>query len=777
MVFGTKGIWLWIGVLGWSMSLAQSKPCDCQLKGVIKDQDTRLPIPGAVIWIKELKQASVADARGAYSFEKLCQGQYTLVCRILGYKERTLRLSISHAQQQDLSLSDDDIHLQDVTVRAQRVEQFSQPTAVLSDEDLDQTRGQTLGEALKTITGVMTLQTGGSIVKPVIHGMHSNRVLILNNGVRQEGQQWGAEHAPEIDPFTAQRISVVKGAAGVRYGSDAIGGVILTEPEALPDSVGVSGEVNLVGFSNGRQGVVSTTVQGGNAKWQGFGWRVQGTLKRGGDLQTPTYYMLNTGVAEQNFSLSTGIRRRRWGTEWYMSQFSTRIGIFAGAHIGSTTDLRAAIERGTPDAAYAPAQFSYQINRPYQNVAHNLLKSKTYWRPSPAERWSLTLSRQYNYRAEYDITRRNQGASQRFQLITWVGDLLWEHKPTKFGISGMIGGTLSYQQNITTGQLRQPTTKTVFIPNYQQWSGGVFVIERFVKKHWDAEMGLRYDWRQLQRFEKTVALVSDPRVDETQASFRNLSATFGASVRITSALAMKWQAASAWRPPSINELYADGVHHGAAAFELGNPEMRSETAYNLSWTTEYHTKRLALELNLYHNFIRNFIYLQPQDSLRLTVRGAFPLYRYQQVNAVFRGFDASATWLMGKGVSFTTKYAFLSVRDVLNDAYLVWIPANRLDNTLKYSFASGKSFVSLGYLWVAKQRKVEPNSDFASPPPAYTLWSMQAGGQVKLGGRVVEVGFGITNLLNVKYREYLNRFRYFTDDPGRNVSLRLKYVF
>lgn len=116
----------------------------------------------------------------------------------------------------------------------------------LSPEELSKTRGRTLGESMKELTGVTTLTTGNSISKPVIHGMHSDRILILNNGIRQEGQQWGSEHAPEIDPFIANKLSVVKGAQSVRYGANAIGGVVLVEPANLPDSSGVNGKLMLL---------------------------------------------------------------------------------------------------------------------------------------------------------------------------------------------------------------------------------------------------------------------------------------------------------------------------------------------------------------------------------------------------------------------------------------------------------------------------------------------------------------------------------------------------
>jgi hypothetical protein len=125
-------------------------------------------------------------------------------------------------------------------------------SATLTSKDLEQTRGRTLAEALTNIAGVSTLQTGATIAKPVIQGLHSTRILILNNGIRQEGQQWGMEHAPEIDPFVASRITVIKGAEGVRYGPEAIGGVVLVEPAALSKIPDITGELYLTVATNGR---------------------------------------------------------------------------------------------------------------------------------------------------------------------------------------------------------------------------------------------------------------------------------------------------------------------------------------------------------------------------------------------------------------------------------------------------------------------------------------------------------------------------------------------
>jgi hypothetical protein len=159
-----------------------------------------------------------------------------------------------------------------------------------------------LTDYLKKMAGVSSIQTGPSIMKPVIHGMHSQRVVIMNAGIRQEGQQWGSEHAPEIDPFIADRLTVVKGASSIRYGSDAVGGVILVEPRKLPHEPGLQAELNLVGMSNGRQGIASGLVEQHLGKFFDVCWRLQGTVKHAGNLSTPDLILENTAFREYNWS-------------------------------------------------------------------------------------------------------------------------------------------------------------------------------------------------------------------------------------------------------------------------------------------------------------------------------------------------------------------------------------------------------------------------------------------------------------------------------------------
>ena len=760
----------WFGVLG------QNIPCNCTLKGIVHEKGIHQAVAGAVVYLKGTNISTFADANGKYFFKNLCQGKYILICQAVGFQKVEVIINLTQEHDEDFSLEDKDEHLQEVIVTGKKEEIITQTKNALEGQALEQTRGQSLGESLKAITGVTSLQTGSSISKPVIHGLHSNRVLILNNGIRQEGQQWGSEHAPEIDPFVATKLTVIKGAAGVRYGSDAIGGVIMVEPAPLPDSANIQGEVNTVGFSNGRQGVFSGILQGGISALKGFAWRMQGTYKRGGDIKTANYFMANTGIQERNFSLSVGYKKPHFGTELFFSNFDTQLGIFLGSHIGNLTDLKTALENPRPNEAYTPTETSYDINRPNQDLSHNLLKIKTFAITENVGKWTVTLSRQYDWRLEYDVPRGNKSLNTlNFKLTTYTGEILLDHKPIFKKINGSIGLTGMYQENLSSAfELRKPLINTVLIPNYQVFTGGVFMIERYAKNAWEIETGLRYDFRNAQAF----GLNSSGQFFDNSFNFNNLSATVGANYTPNEALNFKLNLDNAWRSPNMNELFSDGIHHGAAAYEKGNINLKPEIAHNLSLTTSYQKEKIAFELTTYLNYINDFIYLKPRSENGvlqnvLTVRGAFPAFDYTQIDARFAGIDLSINYLITSQLSLAEKYSIVRAKDLKNNFFIVNIPSDRLESTLKYSFKKYESYISVGNQIVAQQTRVESNSDFQAPPLAYTLWRIDAGIKIKKLG----LGLTVNNALNTSYREYLNRFRYFTDDMGRNISLRVKYNF
>jgi iron complex outermembrane receptor protein len=221
------------------------------------------------------------------------------------------------------------------------------------------------------------------------------------------------------------------------------------------------------------------------------------------------------------------------------------------------------------------------------------------------------------------------------------------------------------------------------------------------------------------------------------------------------------------------------VHHGAASFEIGDPNLKGETAYNFSLNTVFSPKNLQIEIGLFHNYIQDFIYLRPlvergKAIYFSTVRGAFPGFAFEEINAIFQGIDAQANYQISSNWSFQQKTSIVHAFDTKhNYHYLVNIPANRFDYLVRFAWMENKQYISAGITHVAQQTRVEPGSDYAEPPKGYALVQLNWGVQWKN----VDLGIRVSNALNTTYRDYLNRFRYFADDQGRNISLRANVRF
>ena len=243
IVFGLFGMLLLSHFLPITL---QAQGCNLSLRGQVLNADTGLPMAYAGIVIKETSQGVQSDEHGHYQLNNICPGEYTVVCSHLGCDHAEQKLNLRSNMVLDIAMKENALTLENLVVTGTTSKKAgTQTSSELSGVELDAGRGLGLGESLKRLSGVSTLNTGATISKPVIQGLHSNRILIFNNGVRLEGQQWGNEHAPEVDPFTAERITVVKGAASVRYGADALGGIILLEPKPIRRDPGIGGELHL----------------------------------------------------------------------------------------------------------------------------------------------------------------------------------------------------------------------------------------------------------------------------------------------------------------------------------------------------------------------------------------------------------------------------------------------------------------------------------------------------------------------------------------------------
>lgn len=754
------------------------KNCFCTLQGKVSSIENQEKIRGAYVYLKGTKFVTQTDSIGFFSIQKICPGTYTLVCEMSSYDPVEIKINLRDKHEENIALHGHDEHLQEVIVSGKRTETSAQLRGSLSNEEKKERDGMNLGEMLKGITGVQSLQTGSTISKPVIHGMHSSRVIILNQGVRQEGQNWGSEHAPEVDPFVSKNIQVIKGPGGLRYGGDAIGGIVMLEPNPLPDTSGIKGEIQSIYFTNGRQWVGSGSLEGGIQGAKGWGWRVQGTLKNGGNIQSANYYLANTGVKEQNFSAQMGYKSPKFGADLFYSRFHTVLGIFLGSHIGNVNDLERSIELSRPLAQFTPNEFIRDIDRPNQDVLHDLLKFKSFYKLSDHYTLRLTLAHQSDERLEFDVLRAGKNINTlSFQLSTWNGEFLLDGSNSGKLWKGQFGLNFSLQDNITSGnRVNNPTLITSLLPNYEQNNLGLFGIERMVKEKWELEVGLRLDHKQIltHRPIKNYSAV----IDTDLRNFTGLSGSAGIKYHWLENLESQFIVAKAFRAPGANELFSNGVHHGAAAYEIGQADLKGESSTNFSLNTQFNPDKWDFELGLYSNYIQDFIYLRPMVNngeavYIVTLRGIFPGFTYEQINARFNGLDAQVSYHLSPRISIQQKTSLVRAFNVKNNEYMVNIPADRFEYLIRYQFNQNKQYISAGLTQVSKQSRVEPGSDYTNPPAGYQLVQLNWGFQFKK----LDVGIRVSNALNQSYRDYLNRFRYYADDQGRNIQLRVAYRF
>ena len=774
---------------------AKIDECKSVISGVLHDHNHQ-PLIGATVYIKELKTGTTTNLKGKYFLNKLCKGEYTLIFKYLGYKSREVKIHVdSDRITYDLELEDNAIHLEEVAIEQKKLNQEETQTLTLVSIDentLAKNSGGNLGESLQGITGVNVLQSGPTIAKPVIHGLHSNRILVLNNGIRQEEQQWGAEHANAIDPFIANNLSVIKGAATVRYGSDAIGGVILVNPPELLKTKSLNGSVQTLGISNGRGGATSAMLEGGFDN--GIGWRVQGTYKVIGDSETPDYILSNTGLKEFNFSTALGLHKDKYGFEVFYSRFNTYgLGILRSAHSGGVDDLERALS--SPEPLFIE-DFTYQINNPRQELVHQLIKTSAYYKIANVGKLEAVYAFQFNDRKEFDIRRggRSDKPALFLELGTHTMDLVLNHKPMG-NFQGSIGIQSIIQRNINEDLAERGIRP--LIPNYRSYSGSIFWIERFVRESWELEAGIRYDFRHqsVKKRDRSNNLLT-PDFD-----YHMVSGNFGVIYNFNPAWSIRANVSSALRPPSVAELFSEGLHHGVATIEEGNPELDIEKAYKGITTLRFQNHKIRFEVSPFYNYIQNYIYLESRE-VRLTIRGAFPVARYNQDNAVFWGSDIALSYDLTRFLNFSSKASLLQAKNVTQDSNLPYIPTNQFENSLTFQWSQWKKLNNI-YFSVSVQNITQQNRapelftitqvrevlandalelpestfDFIEAPKGYTLLNLDMGTDISLGRQELGVYFSVQNLLNTSYRDYMNRYKYFADDRGRNFTLRLRYTF
>ncbi|SNR16106.1 TonB-dependent receptor [Tenacibaculum jejuense] len=774
--------------------------CTYTFTGLVEDFHDKSPIVDATIHIKNLNRYAATDLDGKFSFKNLCAGKLIVEVSHVACDTQIIEINLTKNTHKVIDLEHHIEELNEVQVKSSiGVKTKTSQETLIKENIIEEYSDASLGDALKEVSGVSTLNTGNSIVKPIINGLHSSRILISINNVRLQDQDWGVEHAPNVDISAAGSISVIKGANALEYGGDAIGGVVVINPPKIILKDSLYGKTIISQQTNGRLASINTSI---NKSYQ-KGWFINGqaSLKRAGDFEAPNYNLTNTSLKSFGINLSGGFKKFDKGFEIFVSHVSNEIGILRAAHIGSTTDLVNSINSGTPSVI---RDFSYDINNPKQDVTHLLLKANFYKRFKGLGKFRLQYDFQQNERKEFDVRRggRSSLAALDLNLKTHNvrADMKFDANPNKIFKIGISGG---YQTNFPdpgTGVRR-------LIPDYDKYILGVYTLSELIFFNGLIfSSGIRYDfshinakkfylksrWNSLNYDQDFSAIILDDRgtqfLTDPTFNYHNLSASVGLSYEFDPKNSLLFNYGLSNRAPNPAELFSDGLHHTAARIELGDLRIRPESSHRISSTYKYSGEKFKASVEGFYNFIDDFIYIEPSGT-ETTIRGAFVVWSYKQIKANLFGLDSDISYQINDNFSIRNRSSYIKGKDLSSNRALIDIPPFKTVNTIQYSNNKWNDFyANLESDFNARQNDFPNNNfttfvattntnelvDISTPPNAYHLLNFSTGFNFKLSKTKVGINLFVNNILNTTYRDYLNQLRFFADDIGRNFKIQLK---
>ena len=751
---------------------------------VVKSESTGEPIAGAVVRCNVATAPVVTDINGQCRLQlKPKIEKAKIEVSSVGYKRLTQTFTPNPKQTLTLKMVDDAKMIGNVEVTAQKRHTTQlQQTATIGSDALEKGGATSLAKLLETVPGVSSISTGNTIAKPVIQGMHSSRILLMNNGVRLESQSWGADHAPELDYTGSSMVEVVKGAECIRYGFGAMGGVVLLNDAPLPwgnKRVTTKGNVNMGYDTNARGASGSATVEAGYGPW---GARVHGMYTKGGDYRTADYRLNNTGYNTISLSGMVGFEGKHITATLFSSIYYQRSGIYYASKVSDLDQLVKRFEYGRPDPQTIQP-FSYEIKPPFQQSQHVTLKGELKWRLNPSHQIDFTLSFQENLRQEFENRKKAQWSwipVQDLILKTYKVDVLWPAKWKLWKMTTDAGLSNTYQTNYNYPGTKQPA----FVPNFAALSMGGYFLHKAEWGRLQMALGMRYDFR-VMSVNGYTSLSNYTYYDDFKL-YSNFTASLAGHYQIDDNWDVRANIGWSWRPPDINELYAIGLQEGSY-WVVGNRHLASERGYKSVVGARYRNTWLNVEPSFFYQRINSYIYDHigtGKNRFHNHPSGKYPKFIYDQDDVRLMGGDIEATAKPIEGLSLVAKGEWMFARNITRDDWLPFMPSDRYGLSATYTHAIDKSgkwrgTVSLSGIYVTKQTRFDPDKDLVSDSPdPYFLLNGTAEVALRMPQhRELKLMLVGDNILNNLYKEYTDRFRYYAHERGANFSIRTLFKF
>ncbi len=775
------------------------------LLGKITDATTGEMLPGVNIYIPDLQVGTTTDSNGSYRLNNIPTGKQLVQVSYVGYETIVLTVVVGIETHQDFSLSHSAREINEVVITglAQAAEKNKTPTpiALMSKQELLQSSSVNAIEAITKLPGLSSVTTGAAISKPIIRGLGYNRVVVVNDGIRQEGQQWGDEHGIEVDAYSLNRVEVLKGPASLAYGSDAMAGVInLISAPTLPDGT-IAGSVMLnYQTNNGLIGQSTNLAENSN----GYIWNIRLSNKMAHAYQNRyDGYVYNSGFRENAFSGIVGVNRS-WGySHLHFGVYHLKPGIVEGERDDVTGKFLKLVVLPDNSAGETVAthsnMLSYKPKTPYQQIYHYKLALNS--NVSLAGGYlKSTIGYQQNRRQEFANVIEPNSYQLYFLLNTINYDARYVFPEWKgISITAGVNGMSQTSKNKGT---------EVLVPEYNLFDVGGFTMLKRSFGKLDLSGGIRFDRRHqvgkelfLDENEEPTT-PSNPNAEERfgafTSNFLGFSGSLGATYELSKNIYTKINLSRGFRAPNIGELGSNGVHEGTLRYEMGDPNLKSETSLQLDYSLGYSSEHVAAEINLFTNSVSNFIFLR-----KLTTSSGADSLLYG--NSAFKFVSGDANLTGGEitvdihphpfdWIHFQNSFSY--VEGTLGNQpdsmhYLPFIPAPRFQSEVRFNGEKvgrllRNAYVSFGVEVLLNQDKFYAAYRTETSTPEYTLLNIGIGSDIVLGKRTIcSVYITGNNLADVAYQNHLSRLKYADANNatgrtgvynmGRNVDFKLVF--
>lgn len=731
-----------------------------EISGRVLDSRSKTTLPGAIVSIPDLRLTAVTNEHGEFKLNNVPdKGRFLIEVRFIGYRTLTETIDFSQSRSYEFALQPSVLEAKEVVITGSAFssderKNSTSVTAMGKAELLDRPSNNII-DAISRMPGVSQVTTGAAVSKPVIRGLSYNRVVTVADGTKQEGQQWGDEHGIEVDQYGAERVEVLRGAASLLYGSDALGGVVhILDP--LPAIQGqIRGEVvSNYATNNGLTGN-SVMLQGNN---NGFVWRGRGSYKSAYSYNTPEGYVANSGFSEQNFSGQLGLNKK-WGySHLDFSSYLSKLGL---PDFERDADGAFLHEDG---AVFTKRELKDRdLFLPFQDVRHYKIALNSNMLIG-AGRLRSNLAFQDNQRRELEESRTEP--SLFFDLKTYSYDLKYYFRESN-GWEPVLGTAGAWQFN-------ENKAEELLIPDYRSTDAGVF---GYLKKTWSNRttfnVGARLDYRQITG--EQMFADGEEKFAAFERNFSNLSGAAGFTHEFDDHWSFKANLGSAFRAPNIAELSSNGVHEGTFRYEVGNPNLKAEQSFYGDLGVEYAGDLASANITVYNNYIDNYIFTR---ALGAAMVDGYPVYNYVQANARLIGAETSLTLHPVELIHLENTF---SVTEGINRATKVplpFIPAVELRNEVRIEPNIGEltnTYFSIEMDNVFRQTRTDI---FETATEGYTLFNAAAGTTVMLKKQPLKLMLSANNIFDKAYVSHLSRLKYEGIlNQGRNISLGIHLPF